>query len=130
MKPWLLAMITSVALGHTAHGALADGAPKTIRPTPTQLQHGARFVPAVAGDPKRMIGIKVYAIQDGSRPARSGLNNGDLILAVDGVAATTADDARIQERTQEIVAMITEPTRHKLEVRRKDAVIELTVPER
>ncbi|MGE0546364.1 MAG: PDZ domain-containing protein [Kofleriaceae bacterium] len=130
MKIWLLAMITSLTLGHSTHVALADDAPKPVERSSGRLQDGARFVPAVGGSPRRLIGIKVYAIRDGSRAARSGLHNGDTIVAVDGVAATTPDGTMVQARTRELLALVTEGKPHTLEVKRKDAVVALTVPER
>ena len=49
---------------------------------------GARIVPAYRDD--ALVGFKVFAIQAGSRPARIGLQAGDLVTHVGGTAATTA----------------------------------------
>ncbi len=95
----------SLALGITApaamdsmaradgSGARADdsGAIDRHRPGPVVAPPG-RLVPAYRDH--KLVGFKVYAIRPGGgRYAAAGMENGDTIEAVDGVAVTAEADA-------------------------------------
>ena len=48
---------------------------------------GCRLVPAFRGG--RAVGVRLFGIRPGSPLAREGFENGDILVAADGVALTT-----------------------------------------
>ncbi|CAN5906797.1 hypothetical protein BH11MYX2_BH11MYX2_20900 [soil metagenome] len=99
----LLASI--LALGFCAAPALADDAKK-------DACTGARFVPHVQDG--KTNGFKMYAIRPGSSFAKGGLQNGDLVTAVDGrEIAAEANNA------EEIATKLCAPGTHEADALRK-----------
>ena len=70
-------------------------AAEDAKPPAKTVAKETRFVPAIKdGKPH---GVKVYAIQLGSRHHKQGFKNGDTIVSVDGEATTSATEQAFRE---------------------------------
>lgn len=79
MKRWFLALALVTSLPATP--ALADA------PAASTIAAHGRIVPTLRDG--QLIGFKVYAIKPNGRFAAAGLENGDLMTAIDGQSVTT-----------------------------------------
>jgi hypothetical protein len=86
---------------------------------PMAIAKGARVVPAMKdGKPD---GFKLYAIRPGSLYARLGLQNGDTLQSLNGLALTTADAAL------EVYTKVRDAKRLEIAVTRRGAPVKLVV---
>ncbi|MEM9452884.1 MAG: hypothetical protein AAGF11_01810 [Myxococcota bacterium] len=86
---------------------------------PAKLARQARIVPKQEGG--SVVGYKFYGIRSGSLPKRLGIENGDMLTAVDGKALTSIDQA------MEIYAGLRTATRIELSLERRGKAIALVV---
>ena len=92
---------------------------EAIAADPAIYDRGARIVPALQNG--MVVGFKLYAIRPGSVFARVGFMNGDTIVAINGIALTSAD------KLLETYTMLKSAIHFDIQMERRGQPISLTI---